>query len=1233
MELVKHLGQGNKWFFPKSNKIKVINQDTFLVMSDNGNGYLIYGDNNGFENPPRSSADTLKIEEGIYSILIRGSKDETVDIQLYLLLYDKNLLSKKIKLELNEEKSIQLTSPKLYKLAFKVEGNGKLEINNILLTSKSRKKKENSNLTLNRDLYNNFINVLPRNHTNNYQESVDKLSRGNTFTLRNFGEVTYLENVEWLNEQGKGRGFLRLLNGFVWLGDFTEYLKNNKDTTLINKSLSLIFDWYSKNPYLGPRKNMGWHDETTAVRLLNLVSFVFVIEKHINKIEFEKLCTIINEHVLVLESTEFYAGNNNHGMFQSFALLTYAYLLGNQDSELIEIAKGRLIKYFNYIISSEGVHKEHTPVYHYIIAANLKKYSEIFMNIDKEFGLFLNQKYKITLPFSYHIIKPNGYFPQIGDNENKSPTDMGYINLYEDDYYKYAITKGEKGIPPMNDSVVFKDSGYAIFRDKWSEKDKATYLLFNAAYHTDYHKHSDDLSFILYSEGDIFIDSGPYGYEYKDRFTQYGYSSQSHNTLIVDNTSLPRVDNKYDRTKIMGFCLTESYSEVTGINKRYSDVVHQRTVRYDKNQVIKVIDSVISDKSHKYDLHFHLAEDIVPLIYDNIIFLYRNDLLIGKMEFTSSNELNTSIVKGIEDQKNILGWHFEQFRYKKKVPTIIINSTTNSLEVETKITLYTKEFLKRSTSFIPYYENEPNSKQFDICINYSNKMIKESLYTPSRGRKPIQINFQNYNWNNYPINENSYKFRIHTIEGLEHLAKAFRATNQTLYLNKGIEIFKSWFNNNSFLYYPENSWSYYDQGTALRVLYLLEFLSEYEKVCKTDENLNRILYKFFVEHKSILETSKFYKFNNNHGMFQDVALISIILKYPNLDDSKMTSLNLGINRLFKQIRNTISSDGIHKEHSPEYQLQIYNFLYKVMRWLSDNGIKIEHDIIERIEKMPLFFAYMLKPNRTLPLFGDTTANKIELESIENYKETPELLFIFNKESGHPPKLNMVSNEAGYFVFRNTLQKEKQIYMAGIVNFNSKVHKHPDNLSFELYAYGKDIIVDSGKYSYSRSEERSYMLSNLAHNTLLVNNKDMILDESNIGKSKILYFNEWEDGADITISNCCFNNVNHTRKINFNNNGEIILLDEINSEDSNDYSLLFHLSPEFTIKKIDKNTIWLNSEDNIEVVISQEANNNALVVEDSIYSRKSYEVENNQLVRFNVTAKNYIYKTIIKISKD
>src|SRR5699024_5251048 len=144
--------------------------------------------------------------------------------------------------------------------------------------------------------------------------------------------------------------------------------------------------------------------------------------------------------------------------------------------------------------------------------------------------------------------------------------------------YRYITSAGSEGKVPDKLINAYSDSGYLIARNNWDRN--AIYFLFLASYHMHYHKHTDDLSFILYKNGPIFIDAGPHSYDYKDPFTLYAYSQFAHSTLLINDRSLPRTDNKFDDVYISDYLVNnEDHSfMVEGVNKRYESSKHTRKI-------------------------------------------------------------------------------------------------------------------------------------------------------------------------------------------------------------------------------------------------------------------------------------------------------------------------------------------------------------------------------------------------------------------------------------------------------------------------------------------------------------------------------------------------------------------------------------------------------------------------------------------------------------------------------
>ncbi|GFZ91667.1 hypothetical protein GCM10010978_32670 [Compostibacillus humi] len=390
-------------------------------------------------------------------------------------------------------------------------------------------------------------------------------------------------------------------------------------------------------------------------------------------------------HANLLSTDEFHATNTNHGMFQDEALLIFSFYFNDIHNHeyYYHISTERLKNYFDMFISHEGVHLEHSPIYHFIIARMILKLSKFFnSNQDIENYSYYHSLYKKMAVYSTFVIKPDGTLPSLGDTFNGL---KGFNDLWIDnEEYIYSLSSGKKGDPPKDSFKCFKEAGYVILRDDWKEKENAVYINFTAAYHTAYHKHSDDLSVWIYANGqDIVSEAGPNGYDYNNEFTKFGYSSFAHNTLIVNNKGLPRVDKKFNSTKIIDYQISpdkKSFS-ATGINKRFKDITHERCITFNKDTKILIVeDSISSSKigNNNYKLLWHLAEGIIPVIEEktiNLISEKSNEEII-QLTISSNHPVRIKTVFG-QEKPQLLGWHIKKMNKPIKTYTLIIDVNSN----------------------------------------------------------------------------------------------------------------------------------------------------------------------------------------------------------------------------------------------------------------------------------------------------------------------------------------------------------------------------------------------------------------------------------------------------------------------------------------------------------------------------------------------------------------------------
>ncbi|GAA3307004.1 heparinase II/III domain-containing protein [Glutamicibacter nicotianae] len=530
------------------------------------------------------------------------------------------------------------------------------------------------------------------------EDRIREFFNGNRMEIpSSYGPVKNNPEILWGSELDRTRG--RYFHGMLFMHGWADYIIKNIDYSAYKEAAKLIFSWRKLNPVveLGA-SSMAYHDETTAQRLNTIMSIILAGVKLNDKDSLQELKKIALETSDLLASTEFHAGLNNHGMFQDISLRNYAVIArwdnDQKRSDKLSIALDRLEEYFIHAFTDEGVHIENTPTYHVLVSRNLHSHLKILAALEIESETLI-ELYKDAANYATYITMPNGKFPPISDTTVGARTSNQRIF---DEYFLYASSAGKLGKVPDQNSALFRKSGYAIYRSDWASVD-ATYLLFQAAYNDNYHKHSDDLSLILYSAGqEIITESGPFSYNYADPYSRYAYSQFSHNSIVVDGRSIPRTDDKKSSVLITESQVTESKFEVTGVTGRLRGVGHTRTVKVTgpvRQETITVIDYLDSDESHNYEQFWHLAPGLEAVIHGNGFEVFKGSDKI--LDAFIETDFPIKISKKIGQTKpTVAGWSFPKFGNKVPSETICVtfNASSNA-ELKTRFELNSFSYVNR----------------------------------------------------------------------------------------------------------------------------------------------------------------------------------------------------------------------------------------------------------------------------------------------------------------------------------------------------------------------------------------------------------------------------------------------------------------------------------------------------------------------------------------------------------
>lgn len=558
-------------------------------------------------------------------------------------------------------------------------------------------------------------------------ESCNKIMKDSIFEIGSFKDVFVDIENSWETKE-ESRILRRELHTNYFLEDFAHAYIETENKEYLDYSLYLLKDWIEKFPVnkIDEVDTLAYHDEGTAIRLLFWLKYYYKVFEGLSIEDKEFLDTNIIKQSKVLTNERFYSGVNNHGMFQDIAIIAYTIFDDERfyENDLFKVSLQRITQYFEEVFTSEGVHKEHAPSYHILVLHNLKHVILALRNANYKDDKvdFLEGIYKKGEEYIINVTMPNFKLPKISDSTETDMTKtVRYRKLFDTEEYKYVTSGGKEGRETAGGIFAYPESGYFIVKDGWEKS--SSYLLFLASYHMHYHKHTDDLSFILYKDRPIFIDSGPHSYNYKDELTQYGYSGFAHSTLILNNTSLPRTDFKFKDVFIKSHSINGNEFSVTGVNKRFQNVVHKRTISGEINEdIYKLEDVMESNNRNQYKLLFQINGDLDLYKHDKIISIFSKNTKVAELELVETSGCDSVNINIVSQQKfpNIMGYEFPRKELVKPSKVVVIEAYNNNNLTNVKTEIRLKDFKLRGGSTYKYKLEETNHGDINYLYRHFN---------------------------------------------------------------------------------------------------------------------------------------------------------------------------------------------------------------------------------------------------------------------------------------------------------------------------------------------------------------------------------------------------------------------------------------------------------------------------------------------------------------------------------
>lgn len=361
----------------------------------------------------------------------------------------------------------------------------------------------------------------------------------------------------------------------------------------------------------------------------------------------------------------------------------------------------------------------------------------------------------------------------------------------------------------------------------------------------------------------------------------------------------------------------------------------------------------------------------------------------------------------------------------------------------------------------------------------------------------------NIPWDEVDPARRSWVFRIHCWDMIDILLAAHSRSQQHDLLRPALRVALDWAGRFTFLEVGEDpsGFAWYDMAVGIRAQRLAYVVDAAIAAGLLDGDALELMEACLVRHCRELADDSKVSFHSNHGFYQVAGQLAMARRFRGRLPGMDALFQQGQIRLMDMLKTQFSSEGVHREHSPDYHRMVYLSLNALM----EAGLVELDEVRSTLALIEDQLAWFVYPDGMLVNFGDSDSRDMLLSRANASKSWRGDAMRFVASSGRigsaPTQDLRAFPESGYAVARNswTAPADKAGYLALNAAFHSRTHKHADDLSLVWFDRGASVFIDSGRYGYiGRTEQggahwldgfwysdpmRMHVESTRAHNTI------------------------------------------------------------------------------------------------------------------------------------------------------
>ena len=324
------------------------------------------------------------------------------------------------------------------------------------------------------------------------------------------------------------------------------------------------------------------------------------------------------------------------------------------------------------------------------------------------------------------------------------------------------------------------------------------------------------------------------------------------------------------------------------------------------------------------------------------------------------------------------------------------------------------------------------------------------------------------------------------------------------------------------------------------------------------------------------------------------ALATVATNFPEYKKSEEW-LAYSIETMIESMKEQVYPDGVQAELTSHYHIvSLSNF--ELFKRICDHANRQLPDYyLKTLELMQNYLAQTVRPNGTgiLNNDGDLDYNRNRiLDAAATYNRHDWEFIASNGQSGKAPEKgpSYFFPWAGQLVSRSGFDADAHWSFFDVGPWGSG-HQHSDKLHISVAAYGRDLLVDAGRFAYTgevAEKFRGYARGSQGHNVLLIDGKGQEpgprkTEEPLSEKHRLItgeYDYAWGAFSKfIDMEGEC----THTRRLYYDRGNFWVVVDEVATDRPRKVEALWHWHPDCEVRLNGNNVSTQNERGNLQII--------------------------------------------------